>query len=165
MRKDNIIWGLLFIFIGIFFLLGRFYNNFLGFGALWPLFILIPGMIFESNYFTSRNDPGLLVPGGILTTIGILFLFETFTGWRFSAYTWPVYPLSVAVGLFQLYLYSGRSPGLLVPVGILGGISVIAFLAMILKATLGMLPNWFSFGLLVPVCLIILGIYIIFKRR
>lgn len=165
MRRSNIIWGMLFIIIGVLFLLGRFYNNFLGLRDLWPLFILVPGLLFESSYFTSRNDPGVLVPGGILTTIGFLFLFETFTGWRFSGYTWPIYPLSVAIGLFQLYLYTGRSPGLLIPVGILGGVAAIAFLSMILKATLGMLPGWFSFGLLVPVCLIIFGIYIMFKKK
>lgn len=165
MRRGNIIWGMLLILIGVLFLLGRFYNNFLGLWDLWPLFILVPGILFESGYFSSGKDPGVLVPGGILTTIGLLFLFETFTGWRFSGYTWPIYPLSVAIGLFQLYLYTGRNPGLLIPVGILGGVSAIAFLSMILKAALGILPGWFSFGLLIPACLIILGIYIIFKKR
>lgn len=156
---------MLFILLGVFSLLGRFFNEFIGLQNLWPLFILVPGLLFESSYFSSKKEPGLLVPGGILTTIGLLLLFETFTGWRFSGYTWPIYPLSVAIGLFQLYLYTGRSPGLLIPVGILGGVSIIAFLAMLLKTIFGILPGWFSFWFLVPVCLIILGIYIMFKRE
>jgi hypothetical protein len=139
--------------------------GFLSISNLWPLFILVPGLLFESSFFASRRDPGVLVPGGILTTIGLLFLFETFTGWRFSEYTWPVYPLSVAIGLFQLYLYTGRNPALLIPVFILGGVSSIAFLSMVLSAVLGALPSWFSFGLIVPVCLIVLGIYIMLRKR
>lgn len=165
MKRGNIIWGMLFILLGIFFLLGRFFNNTWGIGDLWPLFILIPGLLFESGYFSSRKDPGLLVPGGILTTIGLLMLFETFTGWRFSGYTWPIYPLSVAIGLFQLYLFTGRNTGLLVPVGILGGVTVISFLSMALESARGILPKWFNFGLLVPVCLIVLGLIILFRRK
>lgn len=46
---------------------------------LWFLCVLIPGLYFEMNYFQTRKNPGQLVPGGILTVIGLLFCFEILT--------------------------------------------------------------------------------------
>ena len=45
------------------------------------------------------------MPGGILTIIGTLFFFETFTKWNFAEYTWPVYPLAVVWKYFLLVKY------------------------------------------------------------
>lgn len=64
---------------------------------LCPLFILIPGLYFALTYFRLKRDSGILVSGGILTTIGLLFLFETLTNLQFKTYTWPFYPLAVSV--------------------------------------------------------------------
>lgn len=154
MRRSNIMWGSFLIMVGVLFLVSRYYDlEILRPDNFWPLFILIPGLIFEFGYFASMKDPGLLVPGGILTTIGTLFLFENMTGWRFAGYTWPVYPFSVAVGLFQLYIFGGREKGLLIPVFILGGVSIVSFCSMMFA--------WFNFSLILPIAMIILGLYII----
>jgi hypothetical protein len=124
MKSSNIVIGSLFIIFGI--LLGISMITDIKF-ELWPFFVLIPGLIFEVSYFRSRkkSDPGLLVPGGILTVIGLLFFFQTLSGWKFINNSWPVFMLAVAVGLFQLYIFGGREKGLLVPVGILAGLFVI----------------------------------------
>lgn len=156
MKKGSILWGIFLIAIGVLFLINRFFNlNLLSAARLWPLIILSLGLIFEASYFLNRKDPGILVPGGILTTIGALFLFETMTGWRFSANTWPVYPLAVAIGLFQLYLFGGQNKGLLIPVAILAGVSLTAFSVMAFGQVMS--------TLLLPLGLILLGAYIIFK--
>lgn len=156
MKKGNLIWGLFLILFGILILLNRYMNlNIFHVETLWPFIVLIIGLIFETSYFISRKSPGVLVPGGILTTIGLLFLFETLTNWRFSGRTWPVYPLSVAIGLFQLYLFGGRERGLLIPVGILGGVSLVAFSIIIFGKILS--------GILIPVVLILIGIYVIYS--
>lgn len=42
---------------------------------LWPLFIIAPAVGFISVYFGGPRDSGLLIPAGILTGIGIVFLF------------------------------------------------------------------------------------------
>jgi len=128
---------------------------------LWPLFILLPGLIMEIGYFTGRFSPGLLVPGGILTTLGVLFFFETVTGWRFAAYTWPVYPLAVAIGLWQLYYFSERKQELLIPVYVLGGISLASFGLMIIAKFL----SWISFSWAVPVLLILLGVFLLLRNK
>ncbi|HEX3029707.1 MAG TPA: hypothetical protein VHT34_10485, partial [Clostridia bacterium] len=73
--------------------------------------------------------------------------------------TWPGYILSVAVGLFELYLFGNREKGLLIPVAILGITSLIFFENMTLR--------WFFDlklkNLIVAAALIILGLSIIFK--
>lgn len=166
MEKNNFILGTIFVVLGILFLVNSLLSNSpLGMDTLWPLFVLIPGLIFETSFFNSRKNPGLLVPGGILTTIGLLFLFETFTNWAFSAYTWPVYLLSVAIGLFQLYLFTGRHPALLIPVGIIGGVAVISFISIFLNLMDEVLPPWLGSGLIVPLVLVVAGVYIMFGRK
>ena len=157
MKSKNAFWGILLILIGGFLIFNNFYNfQFLSIGYLWPLFLLIPGLSFEIEYFTSRKNPGLLVPGGILTVLGANFLFETYTSFQFAAYTWPIYPLAVAIGLFQLYLFSHRPSGLLIPVFILGGISLTSYASMLFENS-----PWFSWNLMLPVLLIVLGIYML----
>jgi hypothetical protein len=155
-RNSSILWGSFFIILGIIFLVDRFYNfGLLDMSRFWPLFILVPGLMFEAGYFFSRKDPGLLVPGGILTTIGISFLINTLVGWGTFKYTMPLFPLSVSVGLFQLYLFGERQRGLLIPVFILAGISLF------LLALIGF-NNYFEI-FFIPAVLIILGLVIIFN--
>jgi len=162
MKRDNITWGILLIFLGVLILLNRVYGiNLLSISYLWPLFILIPGLCFEFGYFINKRASGLLVPGGILTVIGLLFLFQTYTDWRFAAIIWPICVLSVAFGLFQLYIFGRRSSGLLVPVFILGSIGIIGLFSMIY----GELLPWLNYGLVLPIILILLGVYILVKKH
>jgi hypothetical protein len=156
MGRKNYLWGIFLIAVGILLLLDRIFSfDILAADNFWPIFVLIPGLIFEISYFSSRRNPGLLVPGGILTTIGILFFFESFTNWSFAEYTWLVYPLSVAIGLLQLYLFSGRPSGLLIPVFILTAVSIVSFVSMVMAV--------FDFTLIFAALAIILGIYILYK--
>jgi hypothetical protein len=158
MRRNNNFWGILLVIIGVLAIANRYFDlRIFSMSTFWPLFVLIPGLIFETSYFATRRNPGLLVPGGILTTIGLLFFFETFTWWHFSEYTWPVYPLAVAIGLFQLYLFTGRNRGLLVPVFILTTVSLIAFLSMFFHNVFG----WLNSGYIAPIIFILIGLFII----
>lgn len=139
-RTGSVIWGIFLIVIGILFIVGRiYYPGFLNISDLWPLFILVPGLIFELTYFTSKQNPGLLVPGGILTCVGIIFLVFTMVDSSTIEYTWTLFPMAVAIGLFQLYLTDRTQWGILIPVGILGGVSVILFASFVDDTSLGML--------------------------
>jgi hypothetical protein len=160
MNRKGAFWGVLLIVIGCLLIINQTFDiNFFSMTNFWPLFILIPGLMFEFSYFISRKNPGVLVPGGILTTIGLLFFFEILTDWTLAEYTWPVYILAVAIGLFQLYLFSGRPSGLLIPVFILTAVASISFLGMIFGNVLA----WIDFGLVGPVIFILLGLYILFR--
>ena len=157
MKRFNILLGSLFILFGV--VLGISLLTDLRF-EFWPFFILIPGLIFELAFFKSpkKSDPGLLVPGGILTVIGLLYFFETLTGWKYSAHTWPVYMLAVAVGLLQLYIFGKREKGLLIPVYILTGIFIIFMV--------GNMTSIFEyFKYIGPAVIIIIGIVIVLTGR
>lgn len=127
----------------------------------WPIFVLIPGLLFVWVYFSGNRNPSLLVPGGILTTIGLLFFFEIFTDWQLAAYTWPVYPLAVAIGLFQIYIFSGRQRGILIPIIILTTVSVVALTAMFFN----LIQRWENFGLVLPIFLMLVGLILILSAR
>lgn len=155
MKTSNTLTGLIVILIGVLFLLMNFDLVNIDFDYLWPLFILIPGLIFEISYFINRKNPGLLVPGGILITISLLFFANIFMGWHLMEDLWPVFPLGVAIGLFQLYLFGGRDKGVLTSASIVGGFSIIALSFTFFSI---------DFDLLLPIALILLGIRILFKK-
>lgn len=155
MKALRLIIGFLLILVGVTSLVTYVFHleNYLVHN-LWFLLILIPGLYFEMNYFQTKKNPGQLVPGGILTVIGLLFCFEILTEWHYSSYTWPVYLLAVAFGLLQLYLYDHKDKGLLIPITILCLISVLFYVQLFISSSL-----------LFAICLIIIGLYILFQKR
>jgi hypothetical protein len=74
-------------------------------GMLWPFFLIGPGLGFFLMYFFGKKEQGLLVPGYILTGLGVLFLFIFAEG----MYLWPL--LLIALGIFMLVRRgSGSTP-------------------------------------------------------
>lgn len=161
-RKTNAILGTIFVVLGALFLLDNLgivnpFRYIFSIGNLWPLFVLLPGLIFHYAFFAgNRKDPGLLVPGGILLVLGTTFLISTFFhAWHI---TWPLYIFAVAFGLYELYLFGGREKGLLIPVGILGGLSVIFFMTFSINELFGYSTRKF----LTPLVLIVIGLAVLF---
>jgi len=153
--KNNILWGFFLLFAGGLLILANFGIIEIAWDNIWPLFVLIVGIFFEASYFIYRKEAGLLVPGGILITYGLLFSISAIYGWHLMGDLWPIYPLGVAIGLFQLYLFGGRDKGLLVPVGILGAVSLFFLINNFL---------FVDFRLLVGIILVVIGIGIILKK-
>lgn len=162
MKKSSVYWGFLLVFVGAL-LMGNNLGDWHLFRIerTWPIFVLIPGLFFLGMYYIGNRNPSLLVPGGILTAIGLLFFFETVTDWQLAAYTWPIYPLAVAIGLFQLYLFSGRQRGLIIPVFILTTVSVVAFIVMFSN----FIQRWVNFGLVISVLLMVAGLLLISSTK
>lgn len=165
--RNNIVLGLIFIVLGIIFL-----ANTMGFIHLtwsiisvftrlgWPLVLLLTGLGMHLSFFSGRNaDAGILVPGGILTTYGLLFLLNTLFGWWVMTALWPVFILGVAIGLFELYLFGNREKGLLIPVSILGGIAII-----FLSFTIGGFIHTKIKEFIIPAVLVIIGVIIVLKN-
>jgi len=155
MKKINYIFGFLLLCIGVILILSNFGVIEIIWDNLWPLFLLIPGIVFELSYFIYRKDAGLLVPGGILITYGLLFLVNVNYGWHLMENLWPIFPLGVAIGLLQLYLFGVREKGLLIPIGILGIVSLFFLISNLF---------FIDFRLLAGIVLVIIGIWIIFKK-
>ena len=157
--KSGVVLGSIFIIIGVILLLGFFFNiRFITMRFLWPLFVLVPGLLFESAYFTERKAPGFLIPGGILVVIGLLFFFEVSTAWAFSAYTWPVYIVAAAIGFYQYYIFGSKPKGILFVAILLTIVAFIAVCSIICRLVFSIMP----YKLIVPAIFIIFGGYIIY---
>ncbi|MGG1551063.1 MULTISPECIES: hypothetical protein [Paenibacillus] len=98
------------------------------FANFWPTLFVIPvGVFFHWLYFfiLQRRGVGVLVPGGILLTAGIVCQLSTlFNIWGLM---WPGFMMAVAVGLFELYWFGGRNRYLLIPINILAVMSLLFF--------------------------------------
>jgi len=159
-NNNKVFWGVLCILFGILFLANYIFDiNLFQMHNLWPLFILIPGLCFESIFYTTKKVPALLIPGGILSVIGMLFFFEIVTNWELSAYTWPIYIVSVVVGLFQFYLFIGKPKGLLVLISILSIVAGTSLFIIILASLIYFIQQ----SIIIPIVLILIGIFILFS--
>lgn len=98
------------------------------FGTFWATLFIIPlGLFFHWLYFSlsNREAVGLLIPGGVLFTVGIVCqLAALFDSWE---YLWPGFILAPAVGLFEFYWFGSRNKWLLIPINVLGGMSLLFF--------------------------------------
>lgn len=126
-----------------------------GIGDLWPLVLLLPGIGFHVAYFSAPHPSraGLLVPGGVLVTYGLLFFYNQIAGGIGGL--WPVFLLGPALGLFELYWFGYRQPALLIPVAVLTFLGVM-FLGVNLLTS--------AFGGVFGVLLVLLGVYLIFGK-
>lgn len=160
---DRRVVGIILIFLGLLFLLSNFNilpnEIVIDMSTMWPLFILIPGILLEKSYFDRKKDPRLLVPGGILIVVGLLFFFEIFTNWIYMQYTWPIFILAVAFGLFQLYIFGKRESILLIPIIILTTVAVISILAMVYERFL----TFIGPEIIIAVVLILIGLIILIQ--
>ncbi|MGV8983739.1 LiaF transmembrane domain-containing protein [Clostridium sp.] len=161
MKKPNALFGIVLIFFGSILLADQIYDiDFFNFYNFWPLFILVPGILLEISFFSLKKDPAILVLGGIFTTTGLLFIFETSTNWKYSTETWPIYTLGLAIGLFQYYLFSKKKNSLLTVIFLLAFVSIFSFAINFL----GDVYTWLTYGLLLPCLIIIIGIYVLLKN-
>jgi hypothetical protein len=98
----NLIFGLLLVLLGAFFLASEQFN--IDFGRYgWPVFVIAPGVLLLLVGLSIPNEGGLgaAIPGGIITAVGLVLAYQaatdTYASW---AYAWAlVAPGSVGVSL------------------------------------------------------------------
>ena len=88
----RIVMGSAIIVVGLLLLLGRLID--LDLGALWPLFVLIPGVVMLVSGLAAApggSGTAATVTGSQLTGLGLLLLFQNLTGWwQTWAYGWAL---------------------------------------------------------------------------
>ena len=143
--------GIVLILLGALFLLGQWLN--VGGEGV----VAMIGLAFLAAYAFTRQY-GFLVPGGIMTGLGIGIIYED----RLRAEGAPVL-LGLGLGFISIYVISrvrGRMPAdwwPLIPGGVLTVIGL--FLAAGQTGLLGAVGRWW------PLVLIAIGLYIIFRQR
>lgn len=99
--RTNAIIGMVLVGLGAMFLLGQLFDINL-WRFFWPFFIIIPGLLFFLGMALGGKSAGpLAIPGSIVTTVGLLLLYQSVTNhWESWAYAWAlIFPTSVGVGL------------------------------------------------------------------
>lgn len=128
----------------------------------WPSIFIIPfGILFHWMYFsvTSGRATGLLIPGGLLLTVGtVCQVSMLFDAW---SYMWPGFILAPAVGLFEFYLFGNRNKWLLIPINILTGLSLLFFAIF----SLGTLFSKVSGQPLIAIVIIVIGLFMLIGKR
>ena len=101
--QRSLVPGIILIALGLLFLIPRLLNVHLG--ELWPLLIFGGGIGFYVGFIHDRSNYGLLMPGTILSVIGLLFLYCTFEGWYMMETLWPIFIIAPGVGFVLMYLF------------------------------------------------------------
>jgi hypothetical protein len=129
-RSVKTIGGTVILLLGVLLLMnqGETFGPGTIFAYFWPsLFVMPLGLLFHWLYFgvTGRKGIGLLIPGGVLITTGIVCqIAMLFGNWE---YMWPGFILAPAIGLLEFYWFGNRNKWLLIPINILTVLSVLFF--------------------------------------
>ena len=166
-RQNNgsLIGGAILIALGLVFLLGQFVS-FSAWQYLWPLFLVALGGIFFAGMVAGgKSMAPMAIPGSILTTIGLLMVFQNFTGrWESWAYGWTVIIVAVGIGIYIMGAWTGnpqqRQAGVrLAGIGLVLAVVFGGFFELLI---FGGDSPWRPYAL--PVLLILLGLFILVRR-
>ncbi|SEO78702.1 hypothetical protein SAMN04488134_1134 [Amphibacillus marinus] len=160
MRKQNYLTAFVLIGVGLYFFLQQLHIPILAELATWPTLLVIIGVsLLLHSYLTRDHDK--LFPGVILLGLGIHFLaVSMYPNW---VEHWSVY--AIIIGLAFLVRYQKTKSGLYA-----GLATLLIGLFMLLTITnnqfsttiqqfIGILEDYW------PISLIILGIYLLIKRK
>ncbi|MHB0856109.1 MAG: hypothetical protein ACYC5M_00895 [Anaerolineae bacterium] len=166
---SNVIVGFALLAFGVFFLVGQFLRvNF--WEVAWPLFVIVPGlMFFVGMVLGGKSVSGLAIPGSIVTSVGLILLYQnTFNHWTSWAYIWAlIFPTSVGVGLMIQGIWGGDQRALdsgknMAAVGVVIFLVAGTFFELVLN-----ISGWSSGGILRfawPVLLVVIGAYLLVKN-
>ena len=137
-----------------------FLDNLFSMRNMWPLFILLPGLFLEIDYFSNfrHRDASVLIPGGILTLTGSFFLIKEFLPIMDSLSS-PIFMVILGLALLQYYVAKPKDRGLLVIS--LALIIIGVFLAY--GRYLGEFPYWLNFNTVRAFAVLLLGVYLVFR--
>ncbi|GEM_PF-6954397 len=125
-KRMGVLVGVLFILLGFLMVLNLSGKYF------WTITLLILGLMFEFGFFGKSS--GNFITGGILTTIGMLFLMCSVFGFSILSRLWPIFVIAPGVGLLQGYVVSKRK-GMLISSIIIFAVSILLFQVSFYKAT------------------------------
>lgn len=137
-----------------------FLDNLFSMRNLWPLFILLPGLFLEIDYFTNykRRDASMLIPAGILTLTGTFFLIKQFLP-IMDTMSSPIFMVILGLALLQYYVAKPKDRGILV-------ISLALILIGVFLGYgryLGEFPYWLNFNTVRAFTVLLLGVYLVFR--
>jgi hypothetical protein len=91
--------------IAALFLIGLGVMSLMGVGLLWPMFILVPGLLMLAGAFGGgrAGAAALAIPGMITTGTGALLFVQNVTGyWASWSYVWTLYGVFLGMGFMLM---------------------------------------------------------------
>jgi hypothetical protein len=163
-RTRVVIWGLIMVAVGFWFLLRTLGFRLPGMGQMWPIFPTLVGVsIFVGWLFTpnKRANHGMMIPATINFLIGLFFFGFTLGvfPWGWMGVLWPVFPLIVGIAFFVAWVFSLFSNwGLLIPAGVTATVGIVG-LGFTLAGQSVLFASLLRFW---PLALIALGVLVLF---
>ena len=162
-RKSDLVFGILLILIGGWFLAAQFdlvpgLNESMNIEYQWPLIIIGVGIFLFLLGLLLRN-PGMSVPACIVGGIGCLLYWTNLTGnWGAWSYLWALIPGFVGIGIILSTLLGGMEKK-----GYREGLRLIIISAILFLIFLMLFSGQGQFLKYWPILLIFGGIWIIFQ--
>ncbi len=131
----------------------------------WPFFVIAAGAAILVIGLVIAREQGMVIGGTIVTTVGLVLLFQDQTGrWESWAYAWAlVGPAATGLGLALWGLRSRNAADLRNGMwGVLGGVAIFAVGFLFFEGVIGIggdrlaLPEW-----LLPVAVIGIGLVVL----
>jgi hypothetical protein len=158
--------GALLIAFGLLALAGQIFRA-LDWGFLWPFIVIGFGALFFVAMFAGgKQTAAFAIPASIISGIGLVLFFQNITNhWESMSYFWTLIVMFVGVGIYLMGLYDGterrKQAGMrLMKIGFILFVIFGAFFELLFT---GFRPSSLS-GILFPILLIIVGIYLILTR-
>lgn len=168
-NKGSLYIGLMLVFLGGVFGLVEIARRIeplglsLGWGNLWPLFIILAGLAFLlplAIWWDRRAVlSGLSVPGILLLVNGLILLYQAVSGdWASWAYLWALEPVAVGLSLLTIYYLSDGPQALRWVAWALIGVGAV--LLVLFSALFAGVWRY-----LLPVILIVAGLFLLLRGR
>lgn len=162
----NVVAGMVLVALGLLFLIAQFLDASLE-RVLWPFFIIVPGLsLFVAMALGDRSLAVLAIPASIVTTVGLILLFQnTFGYWESWAYAWALIPTAAGIGMMIQGTRSnqqiGREKGMRVT-----RLGIILFLAfgVFFELVVNISGRWTYNQWLWPLLLVAVGVILLLRR-
>lgn len=148
--------GLLIVSAGVILILGKLgVFSFLG-NMLWPIFVLLPGLVLHYLFFNRIWPSGVLIPGAMLVTYALIFFYCNVFGWQSMSYLWPGFILGLAIGLYEFYLFDRNRPRIAITASIVLALIACIFFSITILSQIGIYAIALAF--------IVIGIAMLISR-
>jgi hypothetical protein len=162
----NVLIGLILIGLGMAFTLIQFLKfDFWGFS--WPFAVIgVGGVFFVAMVLGGKSASGLAVPGSVLSTIGLILLYQnTFGHWESWAYAWTLIFSAVGVGIWIMGAWDGRAETRRSGARVAGsGLILFLIFASFFELGLGFSGFFRASKIVWPLVMIVAGLYLIVFR-
>jgi hypothetical protein len=156
--------GLVLVLLGAALFAGQYFD--IGIDDIgWPFFVIAVGVALLVIGFMVANESGMVVGGTVVTTVGLVLLYQNSTGrWETWAYAWAlVGPGASGLGLALWGIRSGRWSDVRNGTwGLLGGLAIFVIGFLFFEGLVGIggdrltFPEW-----LLPMAVIAIGVVVL----